>query len=154
MRESSISMSYGVINWSPVWFSHFDTCLPYFMNPTTVGSIALLQLKVKGGHLGKISPVWSDQRIKGQSKTLKVISLSCYLRVVICRFLKSDDRQPCRTCPRGHYLLRICSSSRCRSPSFRFVKIFYLFIVPSHHFCPFLSAPIENQSDNQGNDLP
>ena len=61
MRESSVSMSYDVINWVfCAWFLHLHTCLPYFVNPTTVCAIALLQLKVECGHLGKILTGWSD----------------------------------------------------------------------------------------------
>ena len=145
MRESSVSMSYDVINWVFVLrFLRVDTCLPYFVNPTTVGAIALLQLKVECGHLGKILTGWS-YLTKDKRTILRVILLSCYVRVVISVKYqnKSDDRQPGRTCPRGQHLLRTCSSSRCRSPAFQFVKIFFLF--------PQFQPPCH---DNQDNDLP
>ena len=110
------------------WFLHLDTCLPYFVNPTTVGAIALLQLKVECGHLGKILTDWSDltkdKRTQDNSEGNFVILLSegCYLWN---SKIKSTTGKPGRTCPIGHHLLRTCSSSRCRSPAFQFVKIFF-----------------------------
>ena len=69
------------------WFLRLDTCLPYFVNPTTVGAIALLQLKVECGHLGKILTGWS-YLTKDKRTILRVILLSCYVRVVICKISK------------------------------------------------------------------